>query len=901
MTAETTPTRPVVLLLDGHSIAFRAFFALPPEGFTTSAGQHTNAVYGFLSMLTNLVSDEQPDYIVAAFDEGRATFRNRAYPEYKAQRSETPPEFIGQVELIREVLQALGIPTVSSAEYEADDLIATLSRVAEESGKQSLICTGDRDSFQLIDDYTTVLYPTKGVSTLVRYTPAQVKERYDVTPQQYPDMAALRGDPSDNLPGVPKVGEKTAAKWLNLYGSLEDIIAHADEIKGKVGENLRDHLEDVKRNSYLTMMVRDVDVDLDLADAARTPVDEAPINEIFDKLEFGSRLRERVFAAFSLSPDPEDVPAAEVSLAPTFAEPDSVADWLAEHGQDEGVYGLVVTGPASIVAGDVDAFAIASPAGQQLVCTAASLSPADEAALGEWLSDPAVKKAFHDAKLAAHCLAGRGWELNGVYFDTLVASYLVHPGQRATSFEDVVRRHTGAELAPPEEGQLSLLKVAENNDEFRENLALRAAHLLALVAQLTEDLDGYGETRLFHEMEMPLVMVLQRMEHDGIAVSSRALHELEDDFSAQAALLEREAYAAIGDDTVNLGSPKQLQAVLFDQLGMPKTKKTKTGYSTNAESLEMLYAKTGHPFLAALLGHRAATKLKTTVTGLINSVSDDERIHTTFNQTITTTGRLSSTDPNLQNIPVRTDEGKRIREIFVAGDGYEGLLTADYSQIEMRVMAHLSKDDGLIEAFQRGEDLHSYVGSVAFDVPLDGVTPELRRRTKAMSYGLAYGLSPYGLARQLDIPVAEAKTFMDNYFKRFGGVRDYLHDVVEEARKTGYTETMFGRRRYLPELTSSNRVVRENAERAALNAPIQGTAADIIKLAMLCVDSALRDSNLRSRVLLQVHDELVCEVAPGERADLEALVSECMDSAVELSVPLEVSVGFGATWNAAAH
>lgn len=901
MTSENTVERPIVLLLDGHSLAFRAFYALPAEGFTTSSGQHTNAVYGFLSMLTNLVAEEKPDYIVAAFDEGRETFRNRAYPDYKAQRAETPEEFSGQVELIREVLEVLGIPTVSSSEYEADDLIATLSKTSEEQGMQSLICTGDRDSFQLIDEYTTVLYPTKGVSTLVRYTPEKVEERYGVTPVQYPDMAALRGDPSDNLPGVPKVGEKTAAKWLNLYGSLDGILDHAEDIKGKVGENLRAHVDDVKRNAYLTTMVRDVETGLELSDAARSEVDRDSVNALFDKMEFGTRLRERVFDTFTTATTAVPEPVADIKLAATFAKPGEVSLWLNHYGHHEGIYSLIVIGTDSIVAGDADMVALGCDTGQQLVCATSALTPDDERALGEWLADSAVEKSVHDAKMAAHCLAGRGWQLGGVVVDTLVASYLVNPGQRATSFDEVLQRHTGVELSPADNKQLSLLELPGDDDQYRQNVALQAAWLLKLVEQLTNQLDTYGEMQLFRDIEMPLVAVLQRMEQAGIAVSSRALHDLEDDFASQAALLEQEAHDSIGDDSVNLGSPKQLQAVLFDQLGMPKTKKTKTGYSTNAESLEMLYAKTGHPFLAALLGHRAVTKLKTTVTGLISSVSDDERIHTTFNQTITTTGRLSSTDPNLQNIPVRTDEGKRIRDVFIAGPGYEGLLTADYSQIEMRVMAHLSEDEGLIEAFRRGEDLHSYVGSVAFDVPLEGVTPELRRRTKAMSYGLAYGLSPYGLARQLEIPVAEAKSFMENYFKRFGGVRDYLQNVVEEARKSGYTETMFGRRRYLPELTSSNRVVRENAERAALNAPIQGTAADIIKLAMLRVDRELHTAGLKSRVLLQVHDELVCEVASGERKELERLVTDCMDSAVDLLVPLEVSVGFGATWNAAAH
>lgn len=898
MTGVETPR---VLLLDGHSLAFRAFYALPAENFSTADGQHTNAVYGFLSMLTNLVKEEKPSYIIAAFDEGKETFRHREYPEYKAQRKPTPEEFKGQVPLIRELLASLGIPSVSLKEFEADDILATLATEASHQGMHAYVCTGDKDAFQLISDSITILYPHRGVSVLKRYTPSVLHDRFDVTPAQYPGLAALRGDDSDNLPGVPRVGDKTAAKWLNNYGDLDNLLAHAEEIKGVVGENLRTHLEDVKRNYHLTKMVLNVPLDVEIEDGVREEADREKLNELFDDLEFGNRLRERVVAAFSTD-DTEEEEAQVGELNITVAQDGNVAQWFADQEAVDGVWGLRVSGNDSPVEGDVDRIAIASPQNAQLIIAAVALSPADEEAFAHWCADSTVLKTVHDAKAAAHCLAGRGWTLAGVDFDTMVASYLVRPGQRNMDFREVLSRHTGMQLDAPKSGQMSLIDLdTETDNAVVEATAREVAAQLVLMEQLRSDIAEINETELFRTMEMPLVSVLQRMEADGIAVSLTALHELEEEFNAQAGMLEKEAFDAIGDDSVNLNSPKQLQTVLFDQLEMPKTKKTKTGYSTNAESLQMLYDKTGHPFLAALLGYRAVTKLKTTVTGLINSVTADERIHTTFNQTITTTGRLSSTDPNLQNIPVRTPEGKRIRDVFIAGDGYECLLTADYSQIEMRVMAHLSEDEGLIEAFRRGEDLHSFVGAVAFDVPIDEVTPELRRRTKALGYGLAYGLSPYGLARQLDIPVAEAKAFMDRYFERFGGVRDYLHEVVEVARKEGYTETMFGRRRYLPELNSSNRVARENAERAALNAPIQGTAADIIKLAMLKVDAELAAAELNSRVLLQVHDELVVEVAPGELEKVKKLVTRSMDEAVTLSVPLEVSVGWGSTWNSAAH
>lgn len=893
---------PKVLLLDGHSLAFRAFYALPAESFSTTEGQHTNAVYGFLSMLTNLVREEQPAYIIAAFDEGKETFRHKDYPDYKAQRKPTPEEFKGQVELIRELLDSLSIPSVSLREFEADDILATLATEAARRGMHAYVCTGDKDSFQLISDSITVLYPHRGVSVLQRYTPSMLHERFSVTPTQYPGLAALRGDDSDNLPGVPRVGAKTAAKWLNQYGDLESLLEHADEVKGIVGENLRTHIDDVRRNYRLTKMVLNVPLEIGIDDGIREEANAHKLNELFDNLEFGKRLRERVLNTFSQLEESAEV-SESAELDVTIATEGSVAAWLEARRQDAGLWGLTVTGNASPVEGDVDSLAIASPQHSQLFVSVVELSPDDERALADWLSNGEIEKSVHDAKTAAHCLAGRGWTLAGVTCDTMVASYLVRPGQRNMNFDEVLARHTGMQLqSARESGQMSLIDLDHSDTAaLAESKAHAAAAQLILAKQLQSDIADINETELFRTMEMPLVSVLQRMEADGIAVSLTALHELEDEFNSQAGFLEREAFDAIGDDSVNLNSPKQLQTVLFNQLEMPKTKKTKTGYSTNAESLEMLFDKTGHPFLAALLGYRAVTKLKTTVTGLINSVTDDERIHTTFNQTITTTGRLSSTDPNLQNIPVRTPEGKRIRDVFRAGAGYEYLLTADYSQIEMRVMAHLSEDEGLIDAFQKGEDLHSYVGAVAFDVPIDEVTPELRRRTKALSYGLAYGLSPYGLARQLDIPVAEAKSFMDNYFERFGGVRDYLQQVVDQARKDGYTETMFGRRRYLPDLTSSNRVARENAERAALNAPIQGTAADIIKLAMLKVDAELVAAQLNSRVLLQVHDELVVEIAPGELEQVKELVTRSMDEAVKLSVPLEVSVGWGATWNSAAH
>ena len=560
---------------------------------------------------------------------------------------------------------------------------------------------------------------------------------------------------------------------------------------------------------------------------------------------------------------------------------------------------------------DAQTITIAAAGGASGHLDLANIGPDDEQALRAWLADDAVSKAVHDAKAATHALMGRELRLGGVTMDVALAAYLVRPGQRSYGLAELFQRHLQRELPEAKAGdkQLSLLDDVDDAETEQKNAdaaATRARAVVDLAERLDVELEQVHGARLMAEMELPLVPVLARMESIGIAVDGGALDGLRDDFADRGRQAADAAYAAIGGEQINLGSPKQLQVVLFETLGMPKTKKTKTGYTTDAKALEELLSKEtgdtpGRAFLEALLLHRETTKMRTTVEGLIKTIGDDGRIHTTFNQTAAATGRLSSTDPNLQNIPVRTEDGRRIRESFVVGEGYDCLLTADYSQIEMRVMAHLSGDAGLIEAFRTGEDLHSFVGSRAFGVPIDEVTPELRRRVKAMSYGLAYGLSAFGLAAQLGISQGEAKDQMEAYFSRFGGVRDYLRAVVEQARRDGYTETLFGRRRYLPELNSDNRLKRENAERAALNAPIQGTAADIIKAAMLKVDADLTERRLKSRLLLQVHDELVLEVAEGELDEVRDLVVDRMYSAIELDVPLDVSTGTGPDWDSAAH
>ncbi|MFE5342889.1 DNA polymerase I [Isoptericola sp. NPDC056578] len=904
-TSARTGTRPRLLLIDGHSMAYRAFFALP-DTLVTSSGQVTNAVYGFTSMLTNLLRDEQPTHAAVAFDAGRVTFRTERFPEYKGNRDATPEVFRGQVPLIKEVLEALRIPALQREGIEADDILATLAREGREAGFDVLVCSGDRDSLQLVTEDVTVLYPKRGVSELARMTPEAVAEKYGVPPQQYPDLAALVGESSDNLPGVPGVGPKTAAKWVTTYGGLEPLLEHVDELKGKAAGNLREAVEQVRLNRELNRLLDDVELPLSVDRLGLDGFDREAVHRVSDTLQFGA-LRDRLLAADPSAEPVEAVEVAGVQVALAALAPGGLGAWLA--ARSGRALGLEVTGTPTPGAGDAWDVALADDHDGETaaaVVDLADVTPEDESALATWLADPAAPKAVHGAKAAWHELAGRGLDLRGVSFDTELAAYLCYPDQRGYDLADLTVRLLGRELSAGEapdaagQGALDLALDGGDDDPRARQAAVRAAAVVDLAQALSGQLADRGAAGLLTDLELPLTQVLGRMEATGIAADVEYLTELEKQFASMVADAAADAYDVIGRQ-VNLGSPKQLQEVLFDQLGMPKTKKIKTGYTTDAASLQDLYVKTEHPFLEHLLAHRDATRLRSTVEGLLKSVAPDGRIHTTFQQTIAATGRLSSTDPNLQNIPIRTEEGRRIRRAFRVGEGYETLLTADYSQIEMRIMAHLSGDEGLIEAFRSGEDLHRYVGSRVFEVAPADVTPEMRSKIKAMSYGLAYGLSAFGLSQQLTIPTGEAQSLMDDYFTRFGGVRDYLTGVVEEARATGYTATILGRRRYLPDLTSDNRQRRQMAERMALNAPIQGSAADIIKVAMLGVQRELDERGLASRLLLQVHDELVVEVAPGEREAAEDVLRSQMGSAVQLDVPLDVSVGAGATWHDAGH
>jgi DNA polymerase-1 len=732
-----------------------------------------------------------------------------------------------------------------------------------------------------------------------------VTARYGVGPERYRDLAALVGDTSDNLPGVPGVGPKTAAKWINQFGSLDEVIARVDQIKGKAGDAVREHLAGVIRNYEINCLVDDLELPLAPADLRWPGWDREAVHRVFDTLEFRI-LRDRLYQYLdAVEPEAE----AGFELSGRVLAAGEVAGWLAEHTSEP--VGVAVAGTFGRGRGSLTGVAVATAGGEAAWFDPAQLDDADEAAVGAWLADASRPKVLHDMKPAMLGFEAHGWRLRGVRDDTALAAYLARPDQRSYDLTDLALRYLQRELRvdAPEDGQLPLDGLGAQ-DELEQNLMLRARATLELADALRAELSRAGQgaqgdggdfaDRLLAEVELPLVEVLANMERVGIAADTDYLSELESHFAAEVKAAAQAAYAVVGRE-FNLGSPKQLQEILFVERGLPKTKRIKTGYTTDADALQGLYAQTGDPLLAHLLRHRDVAKLKSTVDGLLKSVSDDGRIHTTFLQTSAATGRLASTDPNLQNIPIRTEEGRRIRRAFIVGPQFEALLTVDYSQIEMRIMAHLSRDEALIEAFNSGRDFHAVTASSVFGVPVTEVTPDQRRKIKAMNYGLAYGLSAYGLSNQLGITPAEASVLMEDYFKTFGGVRDYLHEVVQHARRDGYTQTILGRRRYLPDLVSDNRQRREMAERMALNAPIQGSAADIIKVAMLRVQRALCQERLRSRMLLQVHDELVFEVANGEREALEALVRREMGGAYPLSVPLEVSVGYGQNWDAADH
>ena len=847
-----------LLILDGHSMAFRAFYALPVENFSTSAGQPTNAIYGFASMLINLIRDEKPTHIATAFDVSRKTFRSEKFPEYKANRAATPEEFRSQVSYINELLDAFAIPHFELEGFEADDVIATFVKHFSDEA-EIYICSGDRDSFQLVSDQVTVLYPKKGVTELARMTPSAVLEKYGLTPKQYPDFAAVRGDPSDNLPSIPGVGEKTATKWIQEFGSLSELIAKVDTVPGKAGEALRTALPSVITNRELTQLRSDLPLLPDLADLSWSGVEISKVNQFFDKLEIKA-LKARV-APFAKDGQVKEIAAKKVSVREV-----NRVEFEKALTSNTGLVGLLLSESQAAISVEPEVVLVAE--------------------IGQVADVISSFKGFifHGAKQAISSKI-----LSAVAVDTEVAAYLINAGSREIALNDLLQKYLGIEL----DNSPGDLFTSDWDPSI-------TCYLQELWRVLSKELEAMSCLDLYNQIEMPTMHVLAAMEAIGIAIDSKEMKSLLDFFGKEEAEATSLAYKEVGHE-FNAASPKQLQVVLFEELKLPKTKKIKTGFSTDAESLEWLFSTTKHPVLASLLRIREVGKLRTTVEGLLNSTKADSRIHTTFQQTTTATGRLSSTEPNLQNIPIRSDEGRRIRNCFIAQEPFVDLLTADYSQIEMRIMAHLSDDKGLLEAFRTGEDLHSTVGAQVFDVPVSKVDADMRRQIKAMSYGLAYGLSSYGLANQLDISPTDASILMSKYFERFGGIQDYLKEVVKIAREKGYTETILGRRRYLPDLNHENRGRREMAERMALNAPIQGSAADIIKVAMLNVEKAMRSENLASRLLLQVHDELIFEIAKGEHEVMEALVRKQMGSAFELKAPLDVNIGFGKSWDLAAH
>lgn len=850
-----------LLLIDGHSMAYRAFYALPVDNFKTSTGQPTNAIYGFAAMIINLINQEKPTHIAVAFDVSRQTFRTEKFPEYKSNRAATPDEFRSQVSHIYEVVKAFGINRFELPGFEADDVIATLTKNAETEGFEVLICSGDRDTFQLVSEKTTVLYPKKGVTEMARMTPEAVIEKYGLTPKQYPDFAALRGDPSDNLPSLPGVGEKTATKWIADFGSLQDLIKSAGSISGKVGDVLRANIDQVKLNRELTQLQTNLELPISLDLLQWIGIDPTEITKIFEALEIRA-LRERL----KTLPQIGGSSTSEINIKVKVVDHLELNRTLVNRR-------LPIALSVEVVDKKIISYAVALDESEVLHVLSGNF--------GDWITDSAVPKFLHRAK---EILKITG--LSGLAADIELLAYLANPGSRNLDLSDLAQR---------------LLGVSDENENLFSTFNPKsAAWIFRIQKDLQTEIATQGMSDLYLKIEQPTLLLLSKIETTGIAIDRGKLEDLASQFSKVTQEQTSLAHKAAGHE-FNVNSPKQLQSVLFEELDLPKTKKIKTGFTTDAESMEWLFVKTKHPILKHLLRIRETSKLLSTVEGLLSATESDGRIHTNFQQTVAATGRLSSTEPNLQNIPIRTEEGRKIRDCFVAQSPYVNLLTADYSQIEMRIMAHLSNDKGLIAAFETGEDLHSTVASQVFNVKPGEVDAEMRRTIKAMSYGLAYGLSSFGLAQQLDIDPAEAAKLMSKYFERFGGIQDYLKSVVVEAKTKGYTQTILGRRRYLSDLNNENRQRREIAERAALNAPIQGSAADIIKIAMLKVEEEILNAKLQSRLLLQVHDELIFEVAVGEEEELTKIVKDKMSKAYKLNVPLDVNIGIGKSWDLAAH
>lgn len=949
----TVPTNETLLVVDGHSLAFRAFFALPVDNFSTSSGQATNAVWGFATMLAQVIDAEKPDHLGVAFDVKGGTFRNEMLPQYKGTREAAPEELLTQLPLIQRMLTALGVTYIEKPGFEGDDVIATLATMGDKAGYHTLVLSGDRDAFQLVDDNVTVLYPGHHFKDLKHMTPQSIIDKYKVTPAQYPDLAALRGETADNIPGVPGVGDGFAAKWINQFGSLDGICEHADEIGGKKGESLRANIDQVKLNRKVNALVRDVDLGVDIEDLTFGTVDVAQIDALFKELEFGPRTKSRVLKTFNTGAKASNTSGAgestnneqneqDSSLDLNLPEPTSITapeqfdEWVKAHRVEVKVPGEIadftvsdygdgsqrhaICGDAVGHAWTVAAWGDERPgrATAQAIAVATATSAAIvplpitdtlRAQLARFLKSEHSRTIVHGYKELLHLLGAVDLDMDLPMFDTKLAGYLAQPDFHADSLKQAAEHFLDihfTETEQPSQGALDFDddQVEEDPNEHRlRDLAI----IRSLAVTLGPIIDEREQCWLMRAIELPVSRVLHGMEHTGAKVDSVRLVSMRDQFAAEARQAQEMAWEYAGTE-INLQSPKQLQKVLFEDMGLKPTKRTKSGsYTTNAAALQDLYVKSvdnerANGFLGALLRHREINKLKQIVQTLIDATNtSDERIHTTFEQTVAATGRLSSVDPNLQNIPNRNAAGREIRGVFVPGEGYEALMSCDYSQVELRIMADLSDDEALIEAFRSGADFHKYVASMVYKLPVDQITGDQRSHVKAMSYGLAYGLSTYGLAQQLKIAPREAEALKNRYFDTFGKVHDYLESLVANAREKGYTETIFGRRRYFPALHSTNRVAREAAERAALNAPIQGSAADIMKIAMIRAEQTLAEAHVKSRIILQIHDELVVEIAPGEGDQVTELVRNAMEHAVDLAVPLDVSCGIGSDWQLAAH
>ena len=888
------------MLIDGNSLTYRAFFALPSD-MATASGQVTNAVFGFTSMLVNLVKDHRPEHVIAAFDRPEPTFRHEMISDYKAGRKETPDILRQQMGLVRQLVETLRIPLVEMPGYEADDVIATLAARAEAAGDDVIIVTGDRDAYQLVHDpHVKVLYNRRGVSDYALYDEAGIEGRTGVRPAMYPQYAALRGDPSDNLPGVPGVGEKTAAKLINTYGGIDGVFAHLDELTPKLRDNLRAWEATVRKNAEATPLIRDVAVEVDPAAATLGGWDRDEVKRLFDFLEFRTlwdRFVEATASDESAGPSPLPAGAAldlEVTSPAGAAEAVSVV----ERWRGQGA-ALAVAGAWEGVAGRSAllglAFAAVPPA-EPVAVTWIPLDGAVLAALGGLFAPGGAEISAHDAKALMRGLAVTGVDFAGLQLDTAIAAYLVDPAGDQYLLEDLALRYAGTELAAPGAPPPGQLDLAGAGSDPGAEAARRAAAVARLVEPLSSALSARGMSRLYDEVERPLVRVLGRMEEIGVRVDVPALQDLAGELSAEARRLEAEIQELAGVTFV-VNSTPQLREVLFDRLGLAPQKRTKTGYSTDAQTLEKLRGQ--HPIVESLLRYREVEKLRSTYgESLLAEVAADGRIHATFNQTVARTGRLSSDQPNLHNIPIRTDEGRRFRRCFIPSEGCR-FLVADYNQIELRVIAHLAEDPGLIEAFRSGADIHNATAARVFGVDPGAVTVAQRSKAKMVSYGLAYGMESYGLAQRLSIPVTEAEQILRAYFEAFPNVRSYMDRVVAEARDRGYTETLFGRRRLIPELQSTRYQVRAAGERQAMNAGIQGLAADIFKVALVRVDERLEGLSMDSRLVLQVHDEVILEVPPAEEAAAAEVVLEAMRGAAALRVPLEVNLSWGDTWAAA--